>query len=261
MAAIDLTRLRGVVLDTDGVVTDTARVHAAAWKHVFDTFLRGRSEPSGEPQQRSPEAPFDIRADYLRYVDGRPRLDGVRTFLASRGIALPEGAPSDPPGAPTVRGLAMAKDALFMREIEEHGVAPFPSTVALLHELRRRGCRTAVVSASRHCRAVVASAGLSHLFDVVVDGNDSARLGLPGKPDPALFLEAARRLDLRPAETAVVEDALPGVEAGRRGGFGMVVAVDRSGTQAGALEAAGADVVVQDLAELAVSGRVPVELR
>ncbi|NUR82709.1 MAG: HAD hydrolase-like protein, partial [Nonomuraea sp.] len=186
MATIDLTSLRGAVFDTDGVVTDTARVHAAAWKHVFDTFLHGRSEP------------FDIRADYLRHVDGRPRLDGVRTFLAARGITLPEGGPGDEPGAPTVHGLGLAKDALFVEQIDGHGVAAFPSTVTLLHELRRRGCRTAAVSASRHGRAVVSSAGLTHLFDALVDGEDAATAGLPAKPDPALFLEAARRLELPP---------------------------------------------------------------
>lgn len=247
MATFDLTRLRAVVFDTDGVVTDTARVHAAAWKHVFDGFLRGRRS-----------APFDIRADYLAHVDGRPRLDGVRTFLASRGIVLPEGGPDDEPGAATVHGLGRAKDALFVKEIEKHGVAAFPSTVALLHELRRRGCRTAVVSASRHCRAIVSSAGLSHLFDVLVDGDDAAELGLPGKPDPALFLEAVRRLELPAAEAALVEDALPGLEAGRRGGFGLVVAVDRSQSQAAAMRAAGADAVVTDLADASVAGRVPV---
>ncbi|TMR88973.1 HAD family hydrolase [Nonomuraea basaltis] len=249
MAALDLTRLRAVVFDTDGVVTDTARVHAAAWKHVFDGFLRGRS------------APFDIRDDYLRNVDGRPRLDGVRTFLASRGITLPEGGPDDEPGAPTVHGLGLAKDALFVEQIAQHGVAAFPSTVALLHELRRRGCRTAVVSASQHCRMVVTSVGLMRLFDVVVDGNDSAALGLRGKPDPALFLEAARRLEVAAGEAAIVEDALPGVEAGRRGAFGLVIGVDRSGSQEAAMRHAGADVVVADLAELAVTGRVPVRSR
>ncbi|GAA3203142.1 hypothetical protein GCM10010486_86640 [Nonomuraea roseoviolacea subsp. carminata] len=245
MAAIDLATVHAVVFDTDGVVTDTARVHAAAWKHVFDAFLRGRS------------APFDVRDDYLRHVDGRPRLDGVRTFLASRGITLPEGSPGDGPDAATVHGLGAAKDALFVAEIGRHGVAAFPSTVALLHELRRRGCRTAVVSASRHCRAMVASAGLTHLFDVTVDGVEAARLGLAGKPDPALFLEAAGRLGTPAGRTAVVEDALPGVEAGRRGGFALVVGVDRSGERAAALRAAGADAVVEDLAELSVTGRVP----
>jgi len=248
MAALDLTKLRAVIFDTDGVVTDTARVHAAAWKHVFDGVLRGRS------------APFDIRDDYLRHVDGRSRLDGVRMFLASRGITLPEGGPGDEPGAPTVHGLAMAKDALFVAEIAQHGVTAFPSTVDLLHELRRRGCRTAVVSASRHCRVVVTSVGLMRLFDTVVDGNDSARLGMPGKPDPALYLEAARRLEVAAGDTAIVEDALPGVEAGRRGAFGLVIGVDRGRSQEAAMRRAGADVVVPDLAELSVTGRVPVRL-
>ncbi|GAA3687036.1 hypothetical protein GCM10022224_060050 [Nonomuraea antimicrobica] len=249
MATFDLTSVRAVVFDTDGVVTDTARVHAAAWKHVFDAFLRGRSEP------------FDVRADYLAHVDGRPRLDGVRTFLASRGVSLPEGGPDDEPGAPTVHGLGLAKDALFAEQIARHGVAAFPSTVVLLHELRRRGCRTGVVSASRHCRAVVSSAGLLHLFDVLVDGDDAARLGLPGKPDPALFQEAARRLELPPEQVAIVDDAPAGVRAGRRGGFGLVVAVDRSGGRAAAMRASGADVVVSDLAETDVAGRVPVGRR
>ena len=240
---IDLTAISAVVFDTDGVVTDTARGHAAAWKHVFDAFLRGRS------------APFDIRDDYLRHVDGRPRLDGVRTFLASRGITLPEGAPDDEAGAPTVHGLGLAKDQLFMAQVDKYGVAAFPSTVALLHELRRRGAHTAAVSASLHGRKLVASAGVMHLFDLLVDGNDAALMNLPGKPDPALFLEAVRRLALPAAKAALVEAALPGIEAGRKGGFGLVVAVDRHG-ESDELSAQGADMVVKDLVELAVRGRV-----
>ncbi|MGW2221528.1 HAD family hydrolase [Nonomuraea sp. NPDC001684] len=169
-------------------------------------------------------------------------------FLASRGITAPEGGPGDEHGAATVRGLGMAKDALFVEHVAQHGVAAFPSTVALVRELRRRGCRTAVVSASRHCRLVVTSAGLIGLFDVVVGGDDAARLGLPGKPDPALFLEAARRLEVAAGEAAVVEDALPGVEAGRRGGFGLVVGLDRGGSQEAAMRGAGADVVVRERA-------------
>ncbi|MEU4229940.1 HAD family hydrolase [Nonomuraea sp. NPDC026600] len=240
---IDLTAISAVVFDTDGVVTDTARGHAAAWKHVFDAFLRGRS------------APFDIRDDYLRHVDGRPRLDGVRMFLASRGITLPEGAPDDEAGAPTVHGLGLAKDRLFMSQVDKYGVAAFPSTVALLHELRRRGARTAAVSASLHARKLVGSAGVLHLFDLLVDGNDAALMNLPGKPDPALFLEAVRRLALPAAKAALVEAALPGIEAGRKGGFGLVVAVDRHGEIA-ELSSQDADVVVKDLVELAVRGRV-----
>ncbi|NUP67778.1 MAG: HAD hydrolase-like protein, partial [Nonomuraea sp.] len=185
---IDLASISAVVFDTDGVVTDTARGHAAAWKHVFDAFLRGRSEP------------FDIRDDYLRHVGGRPRLDGIRTFLAARGIAVPEGGPDDEPGAPTVHGLGLAKDQIFMAQVDKYGVAAFPATVALLHELRRRGARTAAVSASLHGRRLVTSAGVIHLFDLVVDGGDAALMNLPGKPHPALFLEAARRLAVPAAQ-------------------------------------------------------------
>ncbi|MGW4792064.1 HAD family hydrolase [Nonomuraea sp. NPDC004297] len=235
---IDLTVISAVVFETDGVVTDTARGHAAAWKHVFDAFLRGRS------------APFDIRDDYLRHVDGRPRLDGIRTFLAARGITVPEGEPDDEPGAPTVHGLGLAKERLFMEQVDKYGVAAFPATVALLHELRRRGARTAAVSAGLHGCRLIGSAGLTHLFDLVVDGNDAALLNLPGTPDPALFLEAVRRLDLPAAGAAVVVSALPGIEAGLRGGFGLVVVVD--GEEGGE----GAYAVVRDLGELEVRGRV-----
>ncbi len=240
---IDLTVISAVVFDTDGVVTDTARGHAAAWKHVFDAFLRGRSTP------------FDIRDDYLRHVDGRPRLDGIRTFLAARGIELPEGAPDDEPGAPTVHGLGLAKDRLFMEQVDKYGVAAFPATVALLHELRRRGARTAAVSASLHARKLVGSAGLTHLFDLMVDGNDAALMNLPGPPDPARYLEAARRLDLPPAKVAVVVSALPGIEAGRKGGFGLVASVTTNAVTTGG-DGTGAHVAVPDLGELGVSGRV-----
>ncbi|NUW45608.1 HAD family hydrolase [Nonomuraea rhodomycinica] len=249
--AIDLSTVSVVVFDTDGVVTDTARGHAAAWKHVFDAFLRGRS------------APFDIRDDYLRHVGGRTRLDGVRAFLASRGLQLPEGAPDDEPGAPTVHGLGRAKDRLFVDQVDEYGVAAFPSTVALLHELRHRGARTAAVSAGMHGRKLITSAAVTHLFDVLVDGDDAALLNLPGLPDPALFLEAARRLAVPPPRTAVVAAALPGVEAARKAGFGLVVAVgrpelgdERADERGEELREHGADVVVADLGELTVRGRV-----
>ncbi|MGW2222988.1 HAD family hydrolase [Nonomuraea sp. NPDC001684] len=242
---IDLASIRAVVFDIDGVVTDTARVHAAAWKHVFDAFLRGRCDP------------FDIRDDYLRHVDGRPRLDGVRTFLAARGLTAPEGGPDDEPGAPTVHGLGLAKDQIFLAQVDKYGVAAFPATVALLHELRHRGARTAAVSASLHGRRLVAAAGVAHLFDLVVDGGDAALMNLPGKPDPALFLEAARRLALPAGQAAVVDAALPGVQAGGKGGFGLVVAVTRDGPgDAAALAGHGAHVVVPDLGELGVRGRV-----
>ncbi|MEO3811564.1 HAD-IA family hydrolase [Sphaerisporangium sp. B11E5] len=243
MPVIDLTRVDAVIFDNDGVVTDTARLHAAAWKQAFDEFLRGRSEP------------FDICRDYLEYVDGRSRMDGVRTFLASRGIILPEGAAGDRPGTLSVHGLAAAKDILFLKNVESDRVAAFPRTVGLLRRLRRYGCRTGLVSASRHCHAVVTAAGVAGFFDTVVDGHDAATLCLPGKPEPHLFWEAARRLGVPPGRAAIVEDALAGVEAGRRGGFSLVIGVDRAGGRTGTLRARGADIVVSDPGELEVTGR------
>ncbi|MFC6082976.1 HAD family hydrolase [Sphaerisporangium aureirubrum] len=251
MPVIDLTLINAVVFDTDGVVTDTARVHAAAWKRVFDTFLRARPGPF---------RPFDVRRDYLAHVDGRPRADAVRAFLGSRGLALPEGGPGDDAGVPTVHGLAMAEDRLFLEQAGRHGVAAFPATVALLRDLRRRGCRTAAISPAGHCRAVVTAAGVLHLFDTLVDGEDVSRLGLPGLPDPALPLEAACRLDVPPRAAALVEDAPPGVTAGRRAGFGLIVGVDHGG-RAARLTEAGAGVVVGDLGDLTLTGRVRVGAR
>lgn len=233
-----------VIFDMDGVVTDTASVHAAAWKRLFDEFLAARGAAEG-----GPVVPFDLDADYRRYVDGRNREDGVATFLAARGVDLPAGGPQDPPDAQTVWALAARKNRLFEEAIETEGVRPFPSSVALLDRLRRGGVRTAVVSASRNAAAVLAAAGVDGLFDVRVDGEDAARLGLSGKPDPALFVEAARRLGVPPARAAVVEDSAAGVEAARRGGFGLVVGVDRGGHSAD-LATAGADVLVGDLGQL-----------
>ena len=245
--ALFLDRLEAVVFDTDGVLTDTASVHAAAWKRLFDQYLRRRATRDGEPLR-----PF-IEADYLRFVDGRPRYDGVAGFLASRGITLSWGNPDDRPDRETVCRLGNAKDRFFLAHLREHGATPFPTSVAFVRRLRAEGLRTAVVSASRNMVAVLASAGLRELFDVEVDGVEAARLGLAGKPDPALFLEAARRLGVTPDRAAVVEDALAGVEAGRRGRFRVVVGVDRGG-QAAALAERGADLVVADLEELALDG-------
>ena len=244
---LQLDRLDAVVFDTDGVLTDTASVHAAAWKQLFDGYLEERSTRHVEPFR-----PF-TEADYLRHVDGKPRYDGVAAFLASRGVTLPWGDPTDPPGRETVCGLGNTKDGHFTAYLRDHGAKAFPSSAALVRRLRAAGVRTAVVSASRNMVAVLASAGLRGLFDAEVDGVESGRLGLPGKPDPALFLEAARRLGVVPARAAVVEDALAGVEAGRRGGFGLVIGVNR-GDQAAALAERGAGVVVDDLGELAVEG-------
>ena len=244
---IDLSAFDAVIFDMDGVVTDTASVHAAAWKQLFDDYLAERARASGEPFH-----PFDIHDDYLRYIDGKPRFDGVRDFLASRRITLPEGLPSDPPGSETVTGLGNLKNGLFLDRLQEQGGRPYESTIALVNRLAARNVKTAIISASRNMTQVLESAGLTNLFDERVDGVIAEDLGLPGKPDPAVFMEAARRLGIEPDRAIVVEDALAGVEAGRRGGFGLVVGVDRGG-QAQALWDVGADVVVSDLAELQIA--------
>ena len=232
-----------VIFDLDGVVTRTARLHAAAWKAIFDEYLQRRADPA--------QAPFDLASDYRRYVDGKPRYDGVRSFLQSRGIALPEGSPDDPPERETVSGLGNRKDARFLQLLGEKGAEAFDSTLALIRALGRAGIRTAVVSSSRNCVAVLESVGALDLFDAKVDGVDAEKAGLDGKPAPDIFLEAARRLGVSPRRAVVVEDALAGVEAGRAGGFALVIGVDRAG-QADALNAHGADVVVKDLAEVSV---------
>lgn len=238
----DLKDVEAVVLDTDGVITDSARAHAASWKTAFDAFLRGH--PPAEPAQRRP---FDTHDDYLRYVDGKSRLDGAASFLASRGLQLSDA---------TVAEVAADKERLFVERLREGTIPAYPGTVRLLHVLRARGVRLAAASASRHARELLLRTDVLPLFDALVDGGEAARLKLPGKPDPALFLEAARRLGSPPERTAVVEDALAGVEAGRRGGFGLVIGVDRThGTATGArLRRHGADIVVSDLAELLTEG-------
>ncbi|MFG3379444.1 beta-phosphoglucomutase family hydrolase [Streptomyces sp. NPDC047999] len=236
--------VRACLFDLDGVLTRTAKVHAAAWKEMFDGFLRARAEREG-----TVFTPFDAVEDYDEYVDGRPREDGVRTFLASRGVRLPEGSPEDPPGAETVNGLGTRKNALVLRRIREDGVEPYEGSVGYVHAVRAAGLRCAVVSSSANCRDVLAAAGIEDLFDARVDGVVAHERGLRGKPAPDTYLEGARVLGAEPAEAAVFEDALAGVEAGRAGGFGVVVGVDRVG-QAERLRSHGADVVVRDLSEL-----------
>lgn len=245
-ATIPLDRLDAVIFDMDGVVTDTAALHQACWKRVFDGFLKEHSAASGQGFR-----PFS-QDDYLRYVDGRLRYDGVGSFLASRGVSLERGMPSDSPGHQTVCAVGNLKDREFARTLREEGVHAFDTTVTLIKSLRARDMRTAIISSSRNARAVLAAAGVQELFDVTVDGIEAAELGLTGKPDPAIFWAAARRLGVEPARAAIVEDALAGVEAGRRGGFALVVGVDRTG-HPGGLKEHGADVVVHDLAELRFS--------
>lgn len=240
-----------VIFDLDGVVTRTAEIHAAAWKELFDDFLRCRAAAEGAPFR-----PFDIETDYRRYVDGKPRSAGIRSFLESRDIQLPEGAPDDPLDRETVYGLGNRKNQRFLELLKHRGVQPYDSTVALIRALRQEGMATAAVSSSRNCAAVLDAAGLAGLFDARVDGVEAGSLNLPGKPAPDIFLEAARRLGVKPRRAVVVEDAVAGVEAGRRGDFGLVVGVDRL-ADPDRLAAAGADLVVEDLSEISADGGVP----
>ncbi|MFC7865665.1 beta-phosphoglucomutase family hydrolase [Streptomyces murinus] len=236
--------VRACLFDLDGVLTQTAKVHAAAWKEMFDAYLRERAQREG-----TKFVPFDAVRDYDEYVDGRPREDGVRTFLAARGVRLPEGSPQDPPDAETVQALGARKNELVLRRIREDGVEPYEGSVRFLREVRAAGLACAVVSSSANARDVLAAAGIADLFDKRVDGVVTRERRLRGKPAPDTYLEAARELSAEPGAAAVFEDALAGVEAGRAGRFGLVVGVDRVG-QAEQLQAHGADIVVRDLAEL-----------
>jgi beta-phosphoglucomutase family hydrolase len=231
--------IRACLFDLDGVLTRTATVHFAAWKRTFDEFLRAHE----------PGAPEFSQLDYNRYVDGKPRADGVRDFLASRGITLPEGAPGDGPDAATVQGIATRKNELVLRELEEHGVEVYPGSVRYLRAVKDAGLATAIVTASANGKQVIEAGGFADLIDTRVDGIVAAQEKLRGKPQPDTFLAGARRLGVEPAQAVVFEDALSGVAAGRAGGFGYVVGVDRVG-QAAQLSEHGADVVVRDLAEL-----------
>jgi beta-phosphoglucomutase family hydrolase len=243
-AAVSPDRFDAVLFDLDGVLTATAKLHAACWKKAFDEFLQKRAEGKGEPFR-----PFDLKADYEDYVDGKPRYDGVQSFLESRGIQLPWGAPDDPPDRETFCGLGNLKDDLFNQTLKSEGVEVFQGTVAWLHQLRQAGIKTAVVSSSKHCRAIIEAAGIADQFEARVDGNVSDDLKLKGKPAPDTYLKAAAMLGVKPQRAVVVEDALSGVEAGRNGGFGLVIGVDRKG-DAEALRKHGADIVVSDLKEM-----------
>lgn len=242
--------IRACLFDLDGVLTRTATVHAAAWKEMFDEYLRRRSEETGEPF-----VPFDVHADYDRYVDGKKRADGVRSFLASRGITLPEGSGTDPVTVATVHGLGNRKNELVLAKMAA-GVEVYPGSVRYLEAVRDAGLDRAVVSSSANTRTVLKVTGLAEYFEVVVDGVTAERENLPGKPSPDMFVFAARCLDVAPADAVVFEDALAGVEAGRAGGFGCVVGVDRTG-QAGELRRHGATVVVADLEDLIVPANPP----
>lgn len=234
------TEIQACLFDLDGVITRTAGLHAAAWKDMFDEFLKARSGQDFRP--------FD-QTDYDSYVDGRPRADGVRTFLASRDVVLPEGSPADPADLDTVRRLAERKNELLLERIREDGVEAYEDSLAYVGAVRTAALRTAVVSSSKNCRAMLRAIGAEELFDVRIDGVVAEARGLPGKPAPDTFLAAAHELGIAPAACAVFEDALAGMEAGRSGHFGYVVGVDRAG-QAAALRSHGADIVVQGLGAL-----------
>jgi len=246
-ARIDTARFRALLFDLDGVITQSMHLHARAWKRLFDAFLERHAAATGEPF-----VPFDVAADYRPYVDGKPRYLGVRSFLESRGIDLPEGDPADGPDRQTVCGLGNRKDLYFQEELHTRGVDIYRSSVDFIRAARQRGLKTAVVSSSRNCRQVLDVVGIADLFDTIVDGVAAEEGDLAGKPAPDTFLEAARHLGVTPERAVVFEDAISGVQAGAEGGFGLVVGVDRLG-HPDDLRLNGAHVVVADLAELTLA--------
>lgn len=240
------TLVSGAIFDMDGVLTDTATVHAVAWKTMFDQFLADRAARSG-----GPFLPFILETDYPSYVDGLPREEGIRSFLSSRGVTLALGEPTDGPEVETLFGLGNRKQKIFSAALRSDGVRLFESSVRLVHELLTAGIPCAVASSSKNCPLILECAGIDGLFQARVDGSVAGELGLSGKPSPDMFWACAARLNRRPAGCVVFEDAISGVQAGRDGGFGLVVGVDRTGDGRGLAEN-GADVVVQDLAEVSV---------
>jgi trehalose 6-phosphate phosphatase len=249
MISIGIERYEAFIFDLDGVITQTASLHAQAWKQLFDEFLAERATKT-----RAQFAPFDPESDYRRYVDGKPRIEGVLSFLAARGIDLPIGTPQDEADQRTAHGLAARKDRYFAGLLAHQGVKVFPPAATLLHEARRCGMRTAVASSSHHCAEILHAADLTALFDVRVDGIDLDQLGLSGKPAPDMLLEAARRLGVSPLRAVVFEDATAGIAAAHAGGFGLVTGAGQ-GAQAAALVASGADQVVADLSEVSLERR------
>ncbi|MDJ0787989.1 MAG: beta-phosphoglucomutase family hydrolase [Myxococcota bacterium] len=244
MTQRDWQQLEALLFDLDGVLTDTARLHADCWKQTFDAFLESYARETGQAFQ-----PFDIATDYREHVDGKPRYDGVRDFLASRDIRLPEGDPSDGPEVRTVCGVGNRKNALVSGAIRPDTIQVYQGSVELVRRARKAGQKTALVSSSANARSVLEAAGIEDLFDVRVDGRVAAERALPGKPAPDTFLEAARELGVAPEKAAVIEDAVAGVQAGRAGGFGLVLGVARH-DDTELLASNGADVVVSDLSEL-----------
>jgi beta-phosphoglucomutase family hydrolase len=248
MVTIDVARYEAFLFDLDGVITQTASIHAQAWKQLFDELLARQVARTGAAL-----IPFDLETDYRRYVDGKPRMAGLLSFLAARGLDVPMGEPGDQVEHETAHGLARRKDHYFAELLAREGVQVFHPAVALLREARGRGVRLAVASSSHHCAEILRAGSLTALFDARVDGIDLDRLRMSGKPAPDMFLEAARRLGVFPACTVVFEDATSGVAAARAGGFGLVIGVGPS-THAAALLESGADHIVSDLSEVHLEG-------
>jgi len=244
MSSVTPANFDAVLFDLDGVLTATAKVHAACWKKTFDTYLKQRAAKTNEPF-----VPFDINKDYTLYVDGKPRYEGVKSFLESRDIHLPYGDPSDPPDRETICGLGNLKETMVLEAFKTDGVEVYQGSVAWVHQLLKEGIKIAVVSSSKNCAAVLQAGGIEGLFQVRVDGRVVEDQKLPGKPAPDTYLKAAELLGVTPTRAVVVEDALSGVQAGRNGGFGLVIGVDRKG-DADALYKNGADLVVADLSEM-----------
>ncbi len=242
-ALLTARNIKALIFDLDGVVTKTATVHARAWKKMFDEYLQQRSQKENKTYQ-----PLEIATDYPQFIDGIPRYDGVRNFLRSRQLTLPEGTPEDAPGTETVAGLGNLKNTYFHKVLEEEGVEAFPDTVAFIQQQLQAGRQTAIISASKNCREILRVAGLENLFEVRVDGEVSAELNLKGKPAPDIFLEAARQLQVIPKEAAIFEDARAGVAAGKAGNFGLVVGINRTvEKETEALLQNGADIVATNL--------------
>ncbi len=240
---LDPYKYKAVIFDMDGVITRSAHAHFMAWKKMFDSYLKSRAQSLG-----TEFTPF-TQKDYNEYVDGKPRYDGARSFLESRGIHLPMGSPQDPPEAETISGLGNRKNRFFLEHIEQNGVESYPSSVSFIKSIKALGKRVAVITSSRNGRQVLEAAGVSKYFDATVTGVEAAKLKLNGKPAPDIFLEAAKELGVSPPDAVVIEDALSGVEAGRAGGFGLVIGVNRS-NQRRELKEHGANIVVSDLSEL-----------
>jgi beta-phosphoglucomutase family hydrolase len=242
--AILAAQYDAVLFDLDGVLTPTAKIHAVCWKRLFDNFLRQYSRAAGCPFQ-----PFDIQQDYKLYVDGKPRYEGIKSFLASRKIDLPYGDKASDPDEMTVLELGSRKDKYFEETLQAEGIAPYGDVVSVVQHLRAQGLKTAVVSSSRNCKMVLAAADISDLFDSIMDGELAEQLHLAGKPEPDTFLEAAKQVGAVAKRSVVVEDSIAGVQAGRKGEFGWVVGVAHDG-DASALAKNGADIVIGNLSEL-----------